>query len=147
MFEPPRRENNSPAYVPPQPVQPPARPRPKVNWKVVALSVAGFLAAVAVLFVAAWLIGDRSADKAQDVSIWNCSDDGGRYAEVSYQVTNSSNSTRDYRITVQVRDVFGKRVGDTTAVVRDVAPGDTVRDDVTLTIAGNGETCEITGVR
>ncbi|HEU4539669.1 MAG TPA: FxLYD domain-containing protein, partial [Jiangellaceae bacterium] len=53
----------------------------------------------------------------------------GYTAVVEYIVVNSTRTTQSYRISFEIRDSDGTRVGDAGQIVQDVAPGEAVRGD------------------
>lgn len=93
----------------------------------VALAVAVVIACgVAGMVKLASLAGSA---KAADVSLTSCDGPdvlGGVQSEVT--VTNSSSSTRSYRVTVEFLDDTRARLGNTTELVSNVRPGATVRE-------------------
>lgn len=150
MYEPPTQQASTPAYRldPAAPAAPhPSRPaQAKVNWKRVVLGIVGAFAAAGLAVAALFAIQALSSSgKADDVRISSCSTGGGSTADVEVLVTNSSSSRRSYVVSVEVT-WLDRRMGTASAGVPEVAPGQTVRQWITVPVAGNGDECVITSV-
>lgn len=153
-------------YVPGQPAYPPygyqgappqwnptpRAPRKHGFWSTglgfAVLMGGGLVVLVAVILGVAAV--NRSAADALRVTVTGCKVTTGDLPSgtVEFTVTNTSSYTRTARIGIEYRDSSGSRLDTDTSVVRDIAPGDTVRSsESTLLDAGAADgTCRITSV-
>lgn len=63
--------------------------------------------------------------------------------EVEYEVTNKSDRTRSYWVTITFEQ-SGTRVGDVTGIVNDLAPGQTAKDKAVLGSFNGNKSAEFT---
>lgn len=122
--------------------QPAPQPqRPGMSTTKLFLVIFGpIVATVALLAVVAYIARPEPAvtggGKASDVSITKCSAGGtGGLVEVDYSVTNSASRPRGYRLSIAYRDSSDTRLGDTTEIVRSVAPGETARGQARIVVS------------
>ncbi|HEU4541755.1 MAG TPA: FxLYD domain-containing protein [Jiangellaceae bacterium] len=105
-------------------------------WSTTAgsLTIAGIVIAILLAAAAVYVIGARAGTaKAGDVRITDCGVSG-YTAVVEYIVVNSSGSTQDYRITFEIKDSDGTRVGTGSDSVTGVAPEQAVRGEQNISI-------------
>ncbi|HEU4542992.1 MAG TPA: hypothetical protein VFR23_17815 [Jiangellaceae bacterium] len=103
----------------------------KSFWSTTAgsLTIAGLVIVFLLAVAAVYVIGARSvAGKSADVAIATC-DLSGTTVSIKYVVVNSSDRERDYRITFEVQDSDGTRVGDADAIERNVPAGGKVHGE------------------
>lgn len=90
------------------------------------------------------------APKAGDVTAKSCDISGDRYlksGDLKVSVTNRSHVTRSYSISWEILTSDGVRLGRSTFVIRDLAPGRTaVESDTALASEYGGTRCRIISV-
>lgn len=156
QFE-PSRETQSPAYPvsghPPTP--PPAGwpqmygPPPKLrapNWKLFGIILGGVLGGIALLFTLLAIMPSAADDV--EVHITSC-ENNGLAATAGYVATNRGDSTTTVTISVEYQNYLGEKVDDDVETSQDIAPGQTLRGEVTTFLdaeMGNKGQCVLTGV-
>lgn len=135
--------------IPPIPIVPqPRKPNNQVGW-ILGIVAMGSLAACLGLVVIGHFFGDESgggssgSSKRSDVTLTSCEPTRAGNGRATLSIKNSASRERDYRITVHFTDSSGTRVGDGFAYVTDVAPGQTVKEDVVGLLSGDASRCRI----
>jgi hypothetical protein len=138
-----------PAY--PYSGAPPRRPWWKRPGGIVAIVAGGVLTLGLLLcggLLALGVAGNNAAEKKIDAKVTSCRQSDGPLAtaHVGLEVHNGAATTRTIRVHVEYRDAAGKRIDIDTAVLRDVAAGDTVaHEEGTVLAIDTPVTCAITG--
>jgi hypothetical protein len=129
----------------PAPAAPPVR-KPTSNAKVLLLIAAVIIGGIGLTALAA-LVVRSSNGAAGDVTVSSCNSTGGvDIFGALVSVKNSTDSSKDYMIRIELVDHSGSRVGEGSVVIDDVAPGQTYDKTLTGSQSSAGESCKVVDV-
>jgi hypothetical protein len=139
-----------PQQPPPAGYTPAKPPNPKLVFWTSPTGIVLMLTAVAVLFIAGAFLTPSNGNKVTkdlNPTVVSC-DFTGDTAAVGFTVTNQGTKTQSGIVHIEYRDDAGSRIDTDTSIVRNIAPGDTVRsqESTLLDAPATSGTCQITGI-